>query len=185
MKLKLLLLLPLLAGFGFANLLTNGDFEQDLTVGWTYTDSGYGTHQADRQTGYHPDPDFEAMTYQYDNPGWARLSQRVDVPGVMLELRFSASFEEAGGSSTCWPAACVSICYYGTGSTLLGETRYYYSTYADWTPSSTLSLHRITNPAWTDYWLNIADEVSTNLPGIDPGDVIQVDVALLSYTYSG
>lgn len=185
MKVKLLLLLPLLVGFAAANLLTNGDFEQDLAVGWTYTDSGTGTHYADRQTGYQPDPDYEAHTYQYDNPGWARLAQRVDAPGVLLDLSFWACFAESGGTSTCWPAACFSVCYYDDNSVLLGESRWYYSTYADWTPSPTLSLHRVFDPAWTEYSLNIADELSNNLPGVEPGDVAQVEVALLSYCYSG
>ncbi|MFO7650700.1 MAG: hypothetical protein R6X13_05085 [bacterium] len=186
MKMKLLALLPLVAAVALGqNLLINGDFEQDLTVGWTYTDSGYGTHQADRQTSYDPDPDYEAMAYQYDNPGWARLAQRVDAPGVLLQLSFRASFLQTGGTSSCWPAACVSVCYYDGSSTLLGETRYFYSTYANWTPSPTLSLHRVNDPAWADYSLNVAEEISTNLPGVDPGDVAQVEVALLAYTYSG
>jgi hypothetical protein len=186
MKLKLLTVLCLGAALALGqNLLTNGDFEQDLTVGWTYTDSGYGTHYADRQTGYQPDPDYEAHTYQLDNPGWARLAQRVDAPGVLLDLSFWACFAESGGTSTCWPAACFSVCYYDAGSVLLGETRYYYSTYADWVPSPTFSLHRVNDPAWAQYNLNIAEEISTNLPGVDPGAVASVEVALLSYAWSG
>lgn len=186
MNLKLLCMLWLAAALAVGqNLLVNGNFEQELTVGWTYADSGYGTHFADRQTYHHPDPDFEAQTYQYDNPGWARLAQSVDVPGVLVQLSFQASFAESGGTSTCWPAACFQVCYRDAGGNLLGETRYYYSTYANWTPSPTLSLYRITDPAWSQYTLNIADEVSTNLPGVDPGAVARVEVALLSYTYSG
>lgn len=186
MTLRLVLLVPLVLGLASAqSLLTNGDFEQEITVGWTYADSGYGTHLADRNVAYHPDPDYEAHAYQYDNPGWARLSQRVDAPGVMLELSFWAKFEEVGGTSTCWPAACFQVCYLDGSDVLLGETRYYYSTYANWTPSPTLSLYRITNPDWAEYTLTIADELSTNLPGVNPGDVARIEVALLSYTYSG
>jgi len=183
---KYFLFLPLVVALAVGqNLLTNGDFEQEITVGWTYSDSGVGTHQADRQVGYHPDPDYEAMTYQYDNPGWTRLAQRVDVPGTQLTLSFWASFEETGGTSSCWPAACFAVCYYNSANTLLGETRYYYSTYANWTPTSTFSLKRVSNPAWTQYSLNIMDELAQNLPGINPPDVARLEVALYSYTYSG
>ncbi len=184
---RLLFLLPaLLAATAFGqNLLTNGDFEQELTVGWTFTGSGTGTHTADRATTYQADPDYEAMTYQWDNPGDARLGQTVMVPGPLVELEFSASFAESGGVTTCWPAACFSVCYYDAGSTLLGETRYYYSTYADWVPSPTLSLYRVTDPSWAQYNLNVVDELARNLPGVNPGEVAKIDVALYSYTYSG
>jgi hypothetical protein len=184
---KYILLLPLVilaVGFG-QELLVNGDFEQELSVGWTQSQNGSGTHTIDRAVGYHPDPDYEAQTYQYDNPGWTRLGQTVDVPSTLLELSFWASFEEAGGSSSCWPAACFSVCYYNSSLTLLGETRYYYSTYANWVPTGVLSLCRVTSPGWTQYTLNIADELSQNLPGVNPGDVARIEVALYSYTCSG
>jgi hypothetical protein len=187
MRLKSLLLIPFLAlGLAFSQeLLINGDFEQELAVGWTRTDSGYGTHQVLRGTEYQPDPDFEAWVYQYDNPGWTRLSQLVPVPGVALQLSFWAKFSESGGSSTCWPAACFQVCYYDNDTNLLGETRYYLSTYATWIPSPVLSLYRISSRDWNRYELNIADELTNNLPGVDPTAVAFVEVALWSYTYSG
>ncbi len=182
----LILFLPIVLGISAGQeLLTNGDFEQELSVGWSYADSGYGTHQALRGTGYDPDPDYEAWVYQYDNPGWTRLSQTVNVPGVALTLSFWAKFSQSGGTSTCWPAACFQVCYHDANDNLLGETRYFYSTYATWVPSPTLSLYRITNPDWNYYELNIADEITQNLPGVNPGDVAKVKVALWSYTYSG
>ncbi len=181
-----LLIVPFVLGLCLSQeLLVNGDFEQELSIGWTYTDSGLGTHQVQRGTEYQPDPDYEAWVYQYDNPGWTRLSQKVDVPGVALNLSFWAKFTESGGSSTCWPAACFQVCYYDFNDNRLGETRYYYSTYATWTPTPTLSLYRITNPDWNRYELNIADELTANLPGVNPGDIARVEVALWSYTHSG
>ncbi len=187
MAIRLFLLIPLLflSLASAQELLTNGDFEQEITVGWVWTYSGSGTHLADRQVGYHPDPDYEAHTYQYDNPGESRLAQKVETPGVMLELSFWAKFEEGAGSSTCWPAACFAVCYYDAADVLLGETRFYYSTYANWTPSPTLSLYRITNPDWQQYTLNIADELNQNLPGVNPADVAKIEVALWSVTVSG
>ncbi len=187
MRLKVcLVVLVFVVGSGLSqNLLVNGDFEQELTVGWTYTDSGSGTHQARRDTTYHPDPDYEAWVYQYDNPGWTRLSQKVEVLNPALTLSFWAKFSESGGSSTCWPAACFQVCYYDANNNLLGETRYYYATYANWNPSPTLSLYRITNPDWTSYELDIQEEINNNLPGVNPDSVAKVEVALWSMTTSG
>lgn len=182
----IMLFVPFVLGSGLSQeLLLNGGFEQELSIGWIYADSGLGTHQVLRGTEYQPDPDYEVWVYQYDNPGWTRLSQRVEVPGVALELSFWAKFNESGGSSTCWPAACFQVCYYNANDSLLGETRYYYSTYANWTPTPTLSLYQITNPDWNRYQLKIADELTANLPGVNANDVAKVEVALWSYTHSG
>lgn len=183
-----IVLLPflLLAAVAFGQeLLTNGDFEQDITVGWTRLDSGAGTHDVTRDVNYEPDPDYEVYVYQYDNPGSTVLVQTVDISRTLLELKFRARFEEGGGSSTCWPAACVSLLYYNSADGLLGETKYYYSTYANWTPSPTLSLHRVTNPDWTEHTLDIDEELATNLTGVDPVQVAKVGVALVSYTSGG
>jgi hypothetical protein len=182
----LILLSIVFLSFAFSQeLLINGDFEQELTVGWNQLVNGSGTHTINRDVSYHPDPDYEAMAYQYDNPGWTRLSQTVDVPGPMLELNFTACFAESGGTSSCWPAACFSICYLDANDVVLGETRYYYSTYATWTPTATLNLIHTYDPNWTQYTLDIVDELSQNLPGVNPGDVVKVEVALYAYTYSG
>uniref|UniRef100_A0A7C6A9W1 CBM-cenC domain-containing protein n=1 Tax=candidate division WOR-3 bacterium TaxID=2052148 RepID=A0A7C6A9W1_UNCW3 len=182
----LILLIALFFSFAFTQeLLINGDFEQELTVGWTFVQSGSGTHLVNRDVSYHPDPDYEAMAYQYDNPGWTKLSQTVFVPGPMLELTFTASFAESGGVSTCWPAACFSVCYLDADDNVLGETRYYYSTYADWTSTSTLHLIRIYDPNWNTYSLDIAEELANNLPGVNLSEVVKVEVALYAYTHSG
>jgi len=183
-----LVLIPalLLASLAFGQeMLTNGDFEQDLTVGWTHLDSGSGTHEVARDAGYEPDPDYEAYIYQYDNPGSTILVQTVEVPWTLVKLSFRASFEEAGGSSSCWPAACVNVVYYNATDAILGETRYYYSTYANWTASPTLSLYRISDPAWASYELDIDQELATNLTGVDPGQVTKIGVALTAYTSGG
>uniref|UniRef100_A0A7V3PT94 DNRLRE domain-containing protein n=1 Tax=candidate division WOR-3 bacterium TaxID=2052148 RepID=A0A7V3PT94_UNCW3 len=187
MRLKYLLslvLITVLLGFS-QELLLNGNFEQELSIGWTQTDSGSGTHQVQRGTEYQPDPDFEAWVYQYDNPGWTRLSQLVPVPGVALQLSFWAKLIGYGGTTTCWPAACVQVCYYDRDTNLLGETRYYHTTYADWQPSPTLSLYRVNDTTWLYHQLDIAAELTQNLPGVNPSEIAFIEVALWSYTYSG
>ena len=182
---KFLVLLPLLLAFGFGQiLLTNGDFEQDLSVGWTQTYGGVGTPTVNRDPTYQPDPDYEALAQWYDNSGWVSLSQTVDVPGPLLGLSFWGSFYQSGETS-CWPAACFDARYYDSGNTLLGVTRYYYSSVVAWTPTPTLHPIVVTNPDWQQYQLDIAQEISDNLPGVNPGAVAKVSIALFDTTAGG
>jgi hypothetical protein len=163
-------------------MLTNGDFEQDLSVGWTQ--GGSGTQVVNRDTSYQPDPDYEAMAYQ-SGGGWVMLGQTVGVPGPDLLFTFWASFALYQGGS-CWPAACVTADYLDAGGTSLGQTRFYYhNASCTWTPSATLDLIDVTNPDWTQYSLDVRTEIATNLPGVDPDAVKQVQVALYVYTSGG
>ena len=184
---RLMLLLPLLLAVGFGQeLLTNGGFEQDLSVGWVQELSGAGTEQINRDPGYSPDLDMEAMAYQNAGPGWVRLSQTVDVPGVTVSLSFQAKFDIYSSSATCWPVAAVTVGYLDASNTLLGETRYYYhDQYCSWVPSGRLSLIDITSPDWSTYHLDVAQEVSQNLPDVDPGAVSKVRVAFYDTTSGG
>jgi len=165
-------------------LLTNGAFEEPLTTGWVQTQGGSGTHTINRETGHEPDPDYEAYCYQYDNPGWVKLSQQVETPGPVLEVSFRAKLE-ASTHTSCWPAAFVSICYLNESGTRLGETRYYSSPVTPWNASSTFHPVRVTSTAWNDYSFIVEDELSQNLPGVTPGDVRKVEIAFADTTAGG
>jgi hypothetical protein len=185
---KLVLLLPLLLGLGFGqNLLLNGDFEQPLSTGWTETHEGYGIITFDRQTYYDPDPDYEAMDSIYSGAGSTRLTQIVEVPGPLLQLNFTAKFALGGGtSSTCWPVASFAVSYYDALDNKLGETRFYlHDSNCTWIATPTLSLIEVSSLDWQNYQLNIADELNTNLPGVDPALVMRVGVALFDTTAGG
>ena len=184
---KVLLLLPLILGFaGAQNLLENGDFEQDLTVGWQWTYGGYGSHLNDRQVWRHPDPDYEAWVQQYDGEGWSKLYQIVDVTDVELDFSFIGKFEIGGSSSTCWPVGSVCIEYYNASQGLLGETRFYcHDAYCNWTPSSTLDLVPVSPSNWEPWNLNIQEELTYNLPGVNSEDVAKIGVAMYLYTSGG
>jgi hypothetical protein len=187
MKKTVLVLSLLLAAVAFGQeLLTNGDFEQELSVGWVVDTGGYGLWTFDRDTLYQPDPDFEARESLYSGSGICRLSQTVDVPGPTLHLSFSAAFAIGGTSSTCWPVAGVWVGYKDSDGNLLGQTRFYYhNEYCTWTSTSTIHLIEVTNPDWNQYELDVADEIGNYLPGVNPGDVAQLEVALVDTTAGG
>lgn len=180
--------MPVLAVLALAapgqELLVNGGFEQELSTGWVQSMGGSGTHTIDRDTGYEPDPDYEAYCYQYDNPGYARLSQQVEVPGPALEVSFRVKLERSNDTS-CWPAAFASICYLDEGGALLGETRYYSSPVVAWEPTSTFHPVQVSSTDWNEYTVIVADELSQNLPGVTPGDVRRVELAFADTTEGG
>jgi hypothetical protein len=173
------------AGSG-QELLVNGDFEQPLENGWIVDTGEYGYKTISRDVGYQPDPDYEALDSIYAGNGYSKLGQTVDVPGPSLLLTFSASFAVGGTSSSCWPVASVVVIYKDVADAVLGQTRFYYhNEYCTWVPSSTMSLHEVTNPDWTQYSLDVADELAQNLPGVNPGDINRVEVALYDTTAGG
>jgi len=187
MILRVLLCLVLALGLAVAqNTVVNGDFEQELTVGWNQEQSGSGTVTFGRDVSYHPDPDYEAMGYLYAGPGWLALRQVVDVTTLSMDLSFWASFELGGGSSTCWPVASMLISFLdGTGA-VLGETHFYYhNQYCTWTPSDTLHLVEVSNPGWQRYQVNLIEELTQNLPGVNQARVRKVGVALYAWTSGG
>lgn len=183
---KFVLPIILVLAFGFGqNLLTNGNFDQPLDVGWTRSTGGSGYVTIARDT-FWPGTGYQAFDSLYSGPGWGKLGQTVDVPGITLMLSFWAKFDAYGTSTTCWPAGCINVGYYDDMSNLLGQTRFYYSNqYCTWTPTSTFSLINITNPDWNRYTLDIAQELSSKLPGINPGAVSKVEVALYDTTAGG
>jgi len=184
---RIVVLLPLLLAIASSqNLLVNGDFEQELSVGWTRDSGGYGFFTMDRQTNLEPDPDFEARCSLYSGSGYCRLSQSAAVPHHWMAVSFRAAFAIAGGSSTCWPVAYVAIGYLNSADELLGETRvYYHNSYCTWVPSATLSLIDVTNPDWTQYQVDVEEELRLHLPGVNPADVRQIRVSLADSTAGG
>ena len=184
---RVVLVLLLTLGFAVAqNTIVNGDFEQDLTMGWIQDYGGAGTATFTRDPSYQPDPDYEAQSYLYSGSGWLELRQVVDITTLSLDLSFWASFELGGGSSSCWPVASVTVSYRDAAGTVLGETRFYYhNQYCNWTSSQTLHLIDVANPGWQQYDLDVVRELALNLPGVDTRLVRQVGVALYAYTSGG
>jgi hypothetical protein len=181
-----LLLLALVAAGGFApaNLLTNGDFEQPLETGWTQTvnnAAGAGTFERTDTLGQ-PTPGYAARVRK-DLAYYASLSQTVSVPGSDLELRLDGRLRIGGGSSTCWPVAAVILHYRDAAGTSLGNSRIYlHNQYCTWVSGDTQHLIDITTPdVWTEYSLDVRNEIAANLPGINPDAVRKVTVDLFAY----
>jgi hypothetical protein len=173
----------LLVGAGTADLLVNGGFEQPLDVGWTDT-AVYtlGLFRIDRQDTLGQQTGYAARVYKY-MPGYASLSQTMAMPGPDVALTFDARLRIGGGSSTCWPVASLWVRYLDAGGLELGNTRFYlHDQYATWAKSDTVSLINVPdNGVWHNYSLDVAQELATNLPGINPSSVAKLTVDLFAF----
>jgi hypothetical protein len=181
-------LLLLLAGLASAgNLLTNGAFEQDLTVGWTsyMADVTYGYDTIARATTYDPDGDYEAFTLS--TFGYVtRLYQTADIPSTdnftfSIKARIDAFDNDY--DTLCWAASAVVLYYQNASGVTLGETRICrYSAPCPWVGTSTIHLIPAADTLWHTYSFTLNTELA-NLPGVTPSQVKKVMVCLLDTTY--
>jgi hypothetical protein len=180
------LILLLIIGFCSAgHLLTNGDFEQPLNVGWS---SAIGTtlpqDTIDRQIYFQPDLDYEARVKKYDATH-VILCQTVNIPTTDLEFSVSANFfaQEYNSTTTYWAAAAVCLRYLDNNDVLLGETRIAYKTpHCPWTQSNTLHIiSEMFSNTWNTYSFNVNSELA-NLTGVNPADIRKIQVAIIDTT---
>lgn len=180
------LVLLLFIGVGSAGvLMTNGTFEQALTVGWSQAiGTPLSSDTIDRQTYFDPDADYEARVKKYDATH-AKLFQTVNIPTTDLEFSVSAKLfaYEYSPSAPYWAAAAVVLRYLDNNNNLLGETRIVHkSPHCPWTNTNTVHIITVTDPNnWYDYAFNINNEL-TNLSGVNPSDIKMIQVALLDTT---
>lgn len=177
----LMLAWPAAAG----ELLVNGDFEQAVDVGWADSVvNEAGLFFFDRADTFgQPTPGFAAKVHK-ELARYASLRQTVDVADAGLVLSFDARLKIGGGSSTCWPVASVWVRYADASGLELGNTRICLSSvYSTWTKSDTVSLIEITDTtgAWHNYSLDLVQELTNHLPGINPADVKKLTIDLFAY----
>ncbi len=176
--------LAVLVGLASANLLVNGDFEQTIDVGWdTIAENSAGGDTITwSDTLGQPSSGYAVAVRKY-LAKYASMSQTVDVPDVNLTLTFDGRLEIGGGSSTCWPVASFVVRYLDASGVSLGNTKIYlHDQYCSWAVGDTQSLIDITTPGvWTQFSLDIADELSKHLPGIAAASVKKLTVELYAY----
>jgi uncharacterized protein (DUF779 family) len=184
MKTTLLFTLAALVGLASANLLVNGDFEQAFDVGWDTAAVNFagGDTFTWSDTLGQPAPGYAVAVRKYLAKS-ASMNQTVDIPNVNLTLTFDGHLEIGGGSSTCWPVAAFVVRYLDSSGVSLGNTKLYlHDQYCDWAASDTQSLIDVTSPGvWTQFSLDIADELSKNLPGVGAANVKKLTIDLYAY----
>jgi hypothetical protein len=190
-KLRNRLILPVIAAMFFAaatgasavELLTNGTFEQDLSIGWlTYTYGSLDT--VTRGTGYEADPDYELCVYRDYGSGYCQASQTVDVSTTDLAFSVKARLwaYDNDADTLCWAASAIQIFYLNLSDVVLGETRICYKTApCPWSSNTTLHIINANDDLWHTYSFNINTELA-NLPGVTPSAVKKIRVAAYDTT---
>lgn len=171
------------ASFIFAdNLVTNGDFEQELTTGWLEYSGGI-TDSITRATTYDPDPDYEAFVYRASEGGYSKLYQIIDIPSTDLDFSVNAKLYAYDNHTTAWTGASVMISYLNNSGFVLGTTRICArSTQCPWNNSSTMHIIAAVDSFWHNYSFNIETELA-NLSAVNPTDVRKIEIALFDSTY--
>lgn len=175
--------MSIIVGYTIAdNLLTNGDFEQELDVGWQQSISGEGF--IDRSTLYDPDPDYEAGIYQSSCNGTAILEQVIEILNEdlpFIEFSCNAKMYAYDNVPGDWIATAVIISYINEFDSILGETRIYsYSdTACPWADSPTLHLIEVADADWHSYFFNLEDEL-THLPGVNQLEIKKIGAGLFT-----
>lgn len=183
---KYLILLVMMGLAMGSNYVTNGDFEQAFTNGWTeYSPDGYGYFT--RSTTYDPDPNYEAYGYRYGSggmgAGYDKLYQTFDIP--LTNLDFSANVRlDAWDNGSSWCGAALSIYYHNGSGQVIGVTRICrYSGGCPWSNTSSQHLIYASDTSWHNYSFNIETELG-NLSAVDPEDVAAITVALIDTAYN-
>ncbi len=167
-------------------LITNGDFEQDLRIGWVMSliDPTYGD-TIDCLSKFDPDPDNELRVKKH-HATLAKIHQTVNIPTTDLLFSISAklyAYEHPSPSPYYWSASAIALRYLDRNYNLLGETRIAYkSPHCPWHNSPTLHIINVNDTLnWHTYSFNINDELN-NLPGVNQNNIKKIQIALLDTT---
>lgn len=160
-------------------LVTNGQFEQDLSLGWTLSVEGTGA-LVNRSTTYHPDADYEARCYKPTGSGFASIEQTIPIPTTDVQFSVDAKFYSMATSSA-WAVSAVLISYLDENGFALGKTAICAPTAnCPWTESKRFHMIPGTVNVWETYAFNVANELG-NLSGVDPANVKKLGIELLAY----
>ncbi len=166
------------------NWLINGDFEEELTMGWTATQGG-SYISLDRETNYDPDPDYELRAEKGSGNGYIRVFQISDIT-TPNEFNFSVNTKlyayDNNADTLTYAGAAVIVSYLSAGGELLGETRIcQFTAPCPWQNTPTCHLIIATDSLWHNYSFNLQTELG-NLPGVNPANVKKIEIAFYDTT---
>jgi hypothetical protein len=158
-------------------LIANGDFEEDLTVGW-FQRNDASSATILRTLTAHPDPDYEATLTVANGVGELGLFQRFQVPN--LELTISADLWTTGdGTGGAWTVAGLMLTYRDRQRTALGNTAIVYTSRdCPWVDSPTLHIVYTGFETWETVNYELSDLLAS-LPGVDPAEIEWLDVEVM------
>jgi hypothetical protein len=158
--------------------VVNGDFEQELEVGWQQLDEATNAAIA-RNADLDDDPDQELGLRFNNGVGEISVWQRFAIPNTDLDIATTIR-ARASGSGGAWVAAGFRLGYLDRNMVVLGRTFIgRMSSDCPWFGSPTLHLVTSAHDEWEQYSFNLNDELA-NLPGVDPSEVAYLEVEVFS-----
>ncbi len=171
---------PSVSGFGFIN----GDFEQDLSVGWTVDGISAGFGGAERVVNGDGDDDYELHIWRVLTGSTVRAFQVASIQDLNQTVSFRAKLVSSDNWLYGQGYALAFVVYKDASGATLGYTLYYQSPMGC-SNSPTVHCVQVTDNDWHTYSLNIADELKTHLPGVDPSSVAGIRVQFTVYGNEG
>ncbi len=170
-----LLVLAMLTGFGPlraqeptvpSSAVVNGDFAQPLDSGWTRTSRDL--------VGYHAFAPIKdgGMKVRKVQCGFARLTQDIPLATADVVLEVPVRLRASANVPGYHAYAALVVEYVDSQGTTLGETRYV--TFSGRKPPAGTDVRHVVEVApdgWQPVELDVAAELSDNLPGIPAADV--------------
>lgn len=160
--------------------LVNGDFNEDLTIGWQKKIENYaGGYEIKRVK----EGEEYYVRVNKDLCGYAQLFQIVKITNLASSLSFQAKFSANTNEENYAAAAAVVVEYLNHSQRRLGATYFYYSTsnFWEWQNSSTTHIYKTSASGWQTFSLDIKNELGQNLPNINSDEVVYLKISLLAY----
>lgn len=160
-----------------SNLLANGAFAAPLDSGWTRNFVNHAGSHAFRPL---KDGGIKVTKTQC---GTATLSQDVILPDTRFVFTTRAMLAAEANRANYNSFAAVVLGYQDKDGKSLGETRIIFTANAA-APPNTPTRHVIMVAkanSWTDYAINLTDELRTNLKGIVPARVRRLRISYEAY----
>jgi len=158
--------------------VVNGDFEEELTIGWQQQ-IDCSSVVVMRTLYQDDDPDYELWTLVDNGIGEVSVWQRFPIPNLDLEIT-AAIKVLASGDGGAWTVSGFGINYLDWNMDLLGKTFIgMMSNDCPWTESSTFHIIEITDFLWHQFSFNLNDEL-VNLPDVAPQQIAYLEVEVLA-----
>lgn len=166
-------------------VIVNGDFEQELNIGWQRNTSGLNySDEIARYQNLDGDNDFE-LVIEKINAGHIKLYQTIEFPTGDLQFSAKANLRsiEYNPNASYWAAAVICLRYLNDNHQLLGETRIVSKTaHCPWQNTNTLHLINVPHmDSWYTYSFKISEELS-HLSGITVSDIKKLQIVVMDTT---
>lgn len=166
-------------------VIVNGDFEQELNVGWQRNVSGLNySDEIARYQNLDGDDDFE-LVIEKINAGHIKLYQTIDFAASDYQFSAKANLKaiEYNSNASYWAAAAICLRYLNDSQELLGETRIVFKTpHCPWQNTNNLHLINAISPdQWYNYSFKLSEELA-NLSGVNIADIKKIQIVVMDTT---